>query len=52
MSQLLVQFTHLFKSFGSISLFEDLSLSINQGDVFALIGALLRNASASVTSFL
>jgi len=38
MSQLLVQFTHLFKSFGSISLFEDISLSINQGDVFALIG--------------
>ena len=38
MSQLLVQFTHLFKSFGSISLFEDVSLSINQGDVFALIG--------------
>lgn len=38
MSQLLVQFTHLFKSFGLISLFEDISLSINQGDVFALIG--------------
>lgn len=38
MSQLLVQFTHLFKSFGPISLFEDISLSINQGDVFALIG--------------
>lgn len=38
MSQLLVQFSHLFKSFGSIPLFEDISLSINQGDVFALIG--------------
>lgn len=38
MSQLLVQFTHLFKSFGPISLFEDISLSINQNDVFALIG--------------
>ncbi|MBI3900739.1 MAG: ABC-F family ATP-binding cassette domain-containing protein [Chlamydiia bacterium] len=38
MSQLLVQFTHLFKSFGPVPLFEDISLSINQGDVFALIG--------------
>ncbi len=38
MSRLLIQFSHLFKSFGSFSLFEDLSLSINQGEVFALIG--------------
>lgn len=38
MSRLLIQFSHLFKSFGSFSLFEDISLSINEGDVFALIG--------------
>lgn len=38
MSRLLIQFSHLFKSFGSTSLFEDISLSINEGDVFALIG--------------
>lgn len=38
MSRLFVQFSHLFKSFGSFSLFEDLSLSINEGNVFALIG--------------
>ena len=38
MSRLLIQFTHLFKSFGSVSLFDDISLSINQGDIFALIG--------------
>lgn len=38
MSRLFIQFSHLFKSFGSFSLFEDISLSINEGDVFALIG--------------
>lgn len=38
MSRLLVQFSHLSKSFGPNLLFEDVSLSINQGDVFALIG--------------
>jgi ATPase subunit of ABC transporter with duplicated ATPase domains len=38
MSQLLVQFSHLFKSFGSLSLFDDISVSIHQGEVFALIG--------------
>ncbi|MCC6127988.1 MAG: ABC-F family ATP-binding cassette domain-containing protein [Chlamydiae bacterium] len=38
MSRLLVQFSHLFKSFGPVSLLEDVFLSINQGDVFALIG--------------
>lgn len=38
MSRLLVQFSHLVKSFGSFSLFEDISLSINAGEFFALIG--------------
>lgn len=38
MSRLFIQFSHLFKSFGSFSLLEDISLSINEGDVFALIG--------------
>ncbi|MBS4168986.1 ribosomal protection-like ABC-F family protein [Parachlamydia sp. AcF125] len=38
MSRLFIQFSHLFKSFGSFSLFEDIALSINEGDVFALIG--------------
>jgi ATPase subunit of ABC transporter with duplicated ATPase domains len=38
MSRLLIQFTHLFKSFGNQPLFDDVSLSINAGDVFALIG--------------
>ncbi len=38
MSRLLIQFSHLFKSFGSFSLFDDVSLSINQGEIFALIG--------------
>jgi ATPase subunit of ABC transporter with duplicated ATPase domains len=38
MSRLLIQFVHLTKSFGSLSLFEDVSLSINEGDLFALIG--------------
>lgn len=38
MSRLLIQFTHLYKSFDSFSLFNDISLSINQGEIFALIG--------------
>lgn len=38
MSRLLIQFSHLFKSFGSFSLFDDISLSINEGEIFALIG--------------
>lgn len=38
MSRLLVQFSHLFKFFGPKPLFEDISLSINEGNVFALIG--------------
>lgn len=38
MSRLLIQFSHLSKSFGSFLLFDDISLSISQGEVFALIG--------------
>jgi ATPase subunit of ABC transporter with duplicated ATPase domains len=38
MSRLLIQISHLFKSFDSFPLFEDLSLSINEGELFALIG--------------
>lgn len=38
MSRLLIQFSHLFKSFGSVPLFEDIFLSINEGELFALIG--------------
>ncbi|MBM3192588.1 MAG: ABC-F family ATP-binding cassette domain-containing protein, partial [Chlamydiae bacterium] len=38
MSRLLLQFSHLFKSFGSFPLFEDLFFSIHEGECFALIG--------------
>ncbi len=38
MSRLLLQFSHLHLSFGSFSLFEEISFSINDGDFFALIG--------------
>ncbi len=38
MSRLLIQCFHLSKSFGSSHLFEDISLSVNEGDLFALIG--------------
>ncbi len=38
MSRLLIQFTHLFKIFGNRPLFEDIALSINDGEIFALIG--------------
>ncbi|MEZ5315631.1 MAG: ATP-binding cassette domain-containing protein [Chlamydiales bacterium] len=38
MSQLLIQISHLFKSFGVFPLFEDISLSINEEEFFALIG--------------
>lgn len=38
MSRLLIQFSDLFKSFGAFALFEGISLSIHQGEVFALIG--------------
>lgn len=38
MSRLLIQFSHLYKAFGTRTLFEDISLSINEGEIFALIG--------------
>lgn len=38
MSRPFIQFSYLFKSFGSFVLFEELSLSVNEGDFFALIG--------------
>lgn len=38
MFQLLIQCIHLFKSFSSQQLFNDVSLSIHQGEIFALIG--------------
>lgn len=38
MSKLLIQISHLFKSFNAFPLFEDLSLSIHERDFFALIG--------------
>jgi ATPase subunit of ABC transporter with duplicated ATPase domains len=38
MSRLSIQFSHLFKTFGSFLLFEDISLSVNEGEIFALIG--------------
>ncbi|MBI5345587.1 MAG: ABC-F family ATP-binding cassette domain-containing protein [Chlamydiae bacterium] len=46
MSKLLIQFSHLFKSFGSNLIFDDISLSINQGEIFALIG---ENGSGKTT---
>ena len=38
MSRLLIQFSHFSKSFGPILLFDDISLSISEGEIFALIG--------------
>ncbi len=46
MSRLLVQLSHLSKSFGSSTLFNDISLSINAGESFALIG---ENGSGKTT---
>jgi ATPase subunit of ABC transporter with duplicated ATPase domains len=46
MSRLIIQFSHLFKSFGSSPLFEDISLSVNEGEFFALIG---ENGSGKTT---
>ena len=48
MSRLLIQFSHLFKCFSSFPLFEDISLSINEGELFALIG---ENGAGKTTSF-
>lgn len=38
MTRLLIQISHFFKSFASAPLFEDVSLSIKQGDLLALVG--------------
>lgn len=38
MSRLLLQFSNLYKSFGPNQLFDDIALSINQGEIFALVG--------------
>ncbi len=38
MSRLLIQLSHVFKSFNALSLFDDIFLSISQGEVFALVG--------------
>lgn len=38
MSRLLLQFSNLFKSFNSFPIFECIDISINKGDVFAIIG--------------
>ncbi len=46
MSRLLIQFSHLYKSFGASLLFDDISLSVHQGEVFALIG---ENGSGKTT---
>lgn len=46
MSQLLIQCIHLFKSFDQQLLFDDLALSIHQGDVLALVG---ENGSGKTT---
>jgi len=46
MTRLYIQVTHVAKSFGSTPLFHDISLSINQGDCFALIG---ENGSGKTT---
>ena len=46
MSRLLISMSHLYVDFGSLSLFRSLTLSINQGDCFALIG---ENGSGKTT---
>ncbi len=38
MSQLLIQFSHLSLSRGSVLLFDDISLSVSKAEVFALVG--------------
>jgi ATPase subunit of ABC transporter with duplicated ATPase domains len=46
MSRLLIQLSNISISFGPLSLFEDLSISIHEGDRFALIG---ENGSGKTT---
>lgn len=46
MSQLLIQFTHVSKCFGTQTLFDGITLSISQGERFALIG---ENGSGKTT---
>jgi ATP-binding cassette subfamily F protein 3 len=46
MSRLLIQLSHTSISFGSKNLFEDLSISVHEGDRFALIG---ENGSGKTT---
>lgn len=46
MSSPLIQFIHLYKSFYPSSLFNDISLSINDGEIFAIIG---ENGSGKTT---
>nr|MBA3285899.1 ABC-F family ATP-binding cassette domain-containing protein [Nitrosopumilus sp.] len=38
MTRLLIQCTHAFKSFGTFPLFQGITLSVNHGEKFALIG--------------
>ncbi|WP_420420676.1 ribosomal protection-like ABC-F family protein [Simkania sp.] len=38
MSRLLIQFSHLCKSFGNAHILQDVSLSVHEGDLIALIG--------------
>lgn len=46
MSQLLIHFHHIFKSFGPKKIFDGISLSISRGECFALVG---ENGSGKTT---
>lgn len=46
MSKLLIQLSHLYKSFGPHPIFDDISLSIHEREIFALIG---ENGSGKTT---
>ena len=46
MSRFFIQISHISKSFGPKPLFEDISLGINQGEIYALIG---ENGSGKTT---